>query len=175
MAGAIRQQLSLLLSAYGYNLYDDKNRMRADDVLVRGQAAGALGEAAGRLATLRTEYRRRFIPASTREQPYPPADRLARLGEMARLQERVADLETRIRAMPAPTSDRVWERLRHEETTLAELLAHDYGLIQPCYELRDMAQALTVETWTGEADARLDGIMGRIEEAIRARSTFLRV
>ena len=69
---AVRHQLQLLMTGYGYNLYEDKNRTRADDLLVRGQAAAALSEAANALRALRTEYHRRFIPPLTRESPEPP-------------------------------------------------------------------------------------------------------
>lgn len=175
MSNPVSRDLSLMLSAYGYNLYNDRNRMRADDLLVRQQAAAALADAANALRTLRTDYRRRFIPPPTREQPEPPRDRLDQLSAMTRLQDRLADLETRVRSMAVPPTDKVWERFRREQMLLAELLTHDYNLIAPSRELRDAAQALTADTWSDDSAAALDRLAGQIEQAIRARSTFLQI
>jgi hypothetical protein len=170
---AFRKQLILLLGAYGYNLYDDKNRARADDLLVRSQAAAALGEAANALRELRTEYRRRYVPPPTREQPDPPRDRLDQLGAMARLQDRLSDLETGIRSMAVPTQDRVWERFRREATLLEELLLYDYNLIAPCQEVRDQVLALTADMWRPEAASGLQQSANQIERAMRGRAVFL--
>ncbi|HEX6799834.1 MAG TPA: hypothetical protein VF116_19140 [Ktedonobacterales bacterium] len=171
--GPVRQQLTNLLGAYGYNLYDDKNRMRADDLLVRGQAAAALGEATNALRDLRAAYRRQFIPPPSREQPYPPADRMAQLDAMARLQERAADLETRIRNMAVPPTDRVWARFRDEARLLGDLLLHDYALIAPAMALRDQALALTPDAWSPAAASALNQEAAQLEAGIRARQTFL--
>lgn len=173
--GPVRQQLINLLGAYGYNLYDAKNRMRADDLLVREQAAGAVADAAGALRDLRTAYHHRFIPPASREQPFPPAERTAALTEIARLQRRASDLDTMIRNASVPGSDHVWERFRREQEVLSELLLADYNLIVPARELRDTALALTPETWSVETASSLDRMMSRIESAVRARSTFPRM
>ena len=175
MSNPVSRELSLMLSGYGYNLYNDRNRMRADDLLVRQQAAAALADAANALRTLRTDYRRRFIPPPTREQPEPPRDRLDQLSTMTRLQDRLADLETRVRSMPVPPTDKVWERFRREQTLLAELLTHDYNLIAPSREVHDAAQALTADGWSDDSAAALDRLASQIEQAIRARSMFLQV
>lgn len=172
---AIRAQLSNLLGAYGYNLYADKNRLRADDLLVRQQAAAALGEAVGALRELRTSYHRRFIPPASRDQPFPPPERAAELDAIARLQDRLADLETRVRGMSVPSTDKVWERFRQEQTLLADLLLSDYQLIAPARELRDTALALTPTTWSSEALAGLEAAAARLDAGIRARATFVQL
>lgn len=175
MSNPVSRELTLMLSAYGYNLYNDRNRMRADDLLVRQQAAAALADAANALRTLRTEYRRRFVPPPTREQPEPPRDRLDQLSAITQLQDRLANLEARVRSMSVPPTDKVWERFRHEQTLLAELLTYDYNLIAPCREARDAAQALTADTWSVESAGSLERLASQIEQAIRARATFLQV
>lgn len=171
--GPIRQRMIQLLGAYGYNLYNDKNRSRADDLLVREQAASALSDAANALRGLRTEYRRRFVPPPTRDNPEPPRERLDQLAEITRAQDRLADLETRIRGMPVPPHDRVWERYRKEEALLTELLTYDYNLISPCREAREQAQALTADTWDADAATALNKLADLIERAIRGRASFL--
>jgi hypothetical protein len=169
-----RHLLTNLLTGYGYNLYENKNRTRADDLLVREKAAEMLAEAATAIRSLRTAYNRRFIPPPTRENPDPPADRMAHLRAMARLQERFSDLDTRIRSMAVPTQDRIWEHLRTEKALLNQLLLHDYNLIGPCHDLLAQVQALSPSDWTDEVEATLDRLADQIERAIRSRAEFLR-
>ncbi len=175
MTESVRHSLSLLLNAYGYNLYDQKNRARADDLLVREKTAGALAEAANALGALRIAYRRRFIPPPTREQPEPPPEHLARLQEIAELQQRLADLETRIRSASAPTQDAVWERFRREQTLLNQLLLADYNLIEPAGELRDQILALTPTAWNDETATALVNAIGQIEVTFRQRAALLQL
>lgn len=175
MADPLTSTLKNLLGGYGYNLYDQKNRARADDLLVREKTAEDLALAAGALRSLRTAYHKRFIPPPTRENPSPPPDRLAALREIARLQERLADLETRVRGMVVPTGDRVWERFRGERALLNQLLLHDYNLIAPARELRERAEALGPSDWSDEVAVDLEARIDQIERAVRARGDFLRV
>lgn len=173
MADPIQQTLTNLLTGWGYNLYDKKNRARADDQLVRARSADLLAEGANAVRALRTAYQKRFIPPATRDNPFPPPERLAQLRALADLQERLADLETRIRSMVVPTQDRVWEHFRSERALLNQLLQHDYNLIAPCQELHDAVQALTAAEWGDDAAASVDLTAGRVESAIRARTAFL--
>lgn len=174
MAGPVTGRLRELLSAYGYNLYDQKNRARADDLLVREKVAEALGQAAMGIRALRTSYHRRFVPPPSRENPSPPPERLAALREMAALQERLADLEIGIRSMPVPTQDRVWERFRNEGMLLNQLLLADYNLITPSVELRDRIQALSPSEWE-EAAPNLEGAVDQLTKAVRDRVALLQL
>lgn len=171
----VTHTLTNLLTGYGYNLYDKKNRARADDLLVREKAAEMLGDALTAIRSLRTAFQKRFIPPPSRENPSPPPERLAQLREMAALSTRLEDLATRIRSMPVPTQDRVWERFRSERALLAQLLQHDYNLIAPCQELREAVQGLTPADWNDATTANLESLANRIEQGIRSRTEFLRI
>ena len=173
MTNPIRQQLDLLMNAYGYNLYEKKNRARADDLIVRQTAAGALGSAVNSLRTLRTEYRRRFIPPPTRDNPEPSRARLDDLAEMTRLQDQVSDLETRIRSMAVPVQDRAWEKFRKESQLLNDLLTQDYNLISPCQALREQLRTISVESWDADTVTCVQTAIGQIDDAIRARQNLL--
>ncbi|HET9014049.1 MAG TPA: hypothetical protein VFN57_00520 [Thermomicrobiaceae bacterium] len=173
MGESIRRQLDLLMNAYGYNLYEQKNRARADDLLVRERVASLIGESAGALRNLRTDYRRRFVPPPSREQPTTPAVHLDALAALARLQERLEGLETRVRSMPVPTNDRAWEHFRREHATLMDLLMRDYNLIVPAQQLRDAAQALRADAWNAEAGTELERLADDIARAAQARADFL--
>lgn len=171
----VKHTLTNLLTGYGYNLYESKNRIRADDLLVREKAAEMLADGQNTLRSLRTAFQKRFIPPLTRENPSPPPERMAQLRELANLNGRLEDLATSIRSMAVPTQDRVWEHFRSEKGLLVQLLQQDYNLISPCQELRDAVQGLTPGDWNDDAAAKLDALADRIEHAIHARTEFLRV
>lgn len=173
MTDTIRRQLDLLMNAYGYNLYEKKNRARADDLIVRETAAGALGTAVNSLRNLRTDYRQRYVPPPTRDNPEPPRARLNDLSEMARIQEQVSDLETRIRSMAVPSQDRAWEKFRKEQRLLNELLTQDYNLISPCQDLQEQLRVIRADAWDSETVDKIQEAIGVIDGAIRARQDLL--
>src|SRR5580700_146729 len=116
----IAQQLQLLMSGRGFNFYDDRNKARADDLLVRQRAGGFIGEACAALTALEQQYRSAYIPPSTRENPYPPANAMAKLKEIGQTRNRLSEVETQIRSMPVPTQDKVWWRFRDERVLLEQ-------------------------------------------------------
>ncbi len=169
------QQLHLLLVGYGYNFYDKRNMARADDLLVRQKACGALGSATQTLAALRSDYQRRYVPPSTRENPYPPAEAMARLRGIGALSDRVGRLEERIRGMPVPTQDRVWWRFREEAPLLKRLLEFDLALVQQTQELEQQVSGLTANRWDDEDIAgNLEPLLQHLERTIHERQQFLR-
>jgi hypothetical protein len=175
-ANPLLQQLDLLLTGYGYNFYNAKNAMRADDLLVRQKAAEALGRAAGDLSALQADYQRRYVPPSTREQPFPPAECLERLREIGQAREHMLTLAGDIRGMPVPAQDRTWWRFRSEHALLASLLAYDRALVGQSEELARRVQALTANAWHG---GELAGVlMAQIEQlatVVRERRRLLQV
>jgi hypothetical protein len=94
---------------------------------------------------------------------------------MDTLQTRLLDLATRIRSMPVPTQDRVWEKFRHEKALLSDLVRHDYDLIAPACELRDEVQTITVDGWDEATATTVRRAGDNIERSIRARAEFLRI
>ncbi|MBV9471198.1 MAG: hypothetical protein JO316_26035 [Abitibacteriaceae bacterium] len=167
------QQLNLLLTGYGYNLYNVENRARADDLLVRQQACTWLGQAAAQLAQLATDYSQRYIPTATREQPFPPAANLAQLREIKALGDAVSLLDSRIRGMAVPTQDKVWSKFRQESVTLHRLLTFDYQLIAGAKALHDSLSSLTIDEWTNEQAAALRARLHDLETSARQREAFL--
>ena len=171
--GIAAQKLQVLFSGTGYNFYDDKNQVRADDLLVRQKAASALADAAECLNTLDTEFRHRFVPPATRENPFPPADVMQRVREIGHLRDRIRDLHTRIIGMPAPAQDKVWWRFRRELTLLNELFAFDYGLIEQSQAICEKVRLITPQSWKDGDPADLDQALSQIDQLIRDRWQLL--
>ncbi|HET6383581.1 MAG TPA: hypothetical protein VFJ58_09340 [Armatimonadota bacterium] len=172
-SGFFRQRLHLLMTGYGYNLYDSVNRARADDLLVRQRACASLGDAAGHLREVAGDFTRRFIPPASRDQPFPPADRMEQLRDLDRLREEVEVPGSHIRGMSAPTEDRTWARFRDEATALEHLLGCDYELISQSRGIADRAAALTAETWSLETAAELRSLLATLRAAARDRERYL--
>lgn len=170
------QLFQTALSGFGYDLYDPRNAARANDLLVREKGAALLGTTARTLGLLERRYRERFIPAASREHPYPAPD-------LARCAKRVHDLERRCDALAtalltceSPGSDAIWSRVRDERPTLDALLAADIALVVGIGELPGLVARLDPEAVTAEAPlAELDAMLDRLEGAIDARRRTLAI
>jgi len=172
--GIAAQKLQVLFSGTGYNFYDDKNKMRADDLLVRQKASAALADAAQTLTNLDSDYRRRFVPPATRENPYPPPDVMQNVREIGRLRDRIRDLSSRILALPAPAQDKVWFRFRQETTLLNELFVFDYDLVEQTQQLAEQARLITPESWNqGAGASSLEASLDKLDQLIRDRWQLL--
>lgn len=173
MAEGIHGVLVNLLSAYGYNLYEGKNRARADDLVLREKVAEELAKAAAALRSLRTTYQKRFIPPPSRENPSPPPERLAAIRAIGEIQQRVSDLEAIVRGMAVPTQDRVWEKFRGERALLNQLILHDYNLAAPSVAVRERCQALRPADWSDDVEGSLADLIDQVETAARQRAGLL--
>jgi len=170
----LTQQLNLMLTGYGYNLYNNANRARADDLLVRQHASGLLGEAADLLGRMASDYTAHRLPPSTRDHPFPTAADMAPLNDLQKLRTEVSTLSSRIRGLSVPTQDRVWERFRNEATTLHYLLSSDYQLISSADSVLAAVRGVTAMTWNEESYGRIRAEMDALEAAAREREQFLK-
>jgi hypothetical protein len=127
--GALRQVAINLFYGWGYNFYRKENQLRADDQLVRAKAAELLNEANDVILAAERDYRRRYFKPPSRENPYPNAQAIAGAQSLERLAQDVGALKTYIGTLPVPEGDRMSERYRREEATLAALIACDEQLI----------------------------------------------
>src|SRR5215469_16540238 len=110
--------------------------MRADDLAVRERAAGRILDAKSELATLISRWHERHIPPPTREMPVPPAALMTELRGMRDMENRLGDLETKIRSAPVPDASDFWSRVAGGRLKIQTLLEHDRALIDRCAALR---------------------------------------
>ncbi|HEX7382192.1 MAG TPA: hypothetical protein VF265_08555 [Nevskiaceae bacterium] len=128
-AGAARRLATNLFYGWGYNFYRKENQLRADDLLVRDRVSDLLGEARAHLAELERGYREKHLPPPTRKHPVPDASAIAAAQALHEVQQRIGDLEVRIRNAPVPEMDRVNQRHRNEGDTLRALRDADLDLV----------------------------------------------
>lgn len=170
------QQLQVLLYGTGFNFYNAKNQARADDLLVRQKASALLGEAAQGLTILETEFSRSYVPPSTHEHPFPPAEAMDRLRQIGQLRGKLHGLEAQINGMAVPTQDHVWWRFREETDLLGKLLEHDLSLVQQADTVRQQLGALSASDWNERTDTNdLDALLHALENSLRSRQQLLSV
>ena len=167
------QQLQLLLSGYGYNFYAKTNQERADDQLVRERASYSLGQSITLLAQLRSDYSTRFVPPLTRANPDPPAEAMTQLRTIEQAQQTLSSVESHIRAMPVPTQDRTWWRIRQEHTLLEQLLTFDLSLVRSSEQIYQYVAQLTPERWNSETEGTLRTLTQQLTRIGQEREHFL--
>lgn len=126
--GEIEEIAVNLFYGWGYNFYRAENQVRADDLLVRQKVSWLLGQAREVVQTQLAVYRRTFLPLPTREKPLPDPDALAAAGTLERLSADIGQLESTIRGLPVPETDRMTQRFRDELSTLVTLREQDSRL-----------------------------------------------
>jgi len=124
MADSAGDRLRGLLAA---DVYSDKGRLRADDLLVRERVGRGLGEATARIRDLTRAWRADRVPPSTRERPFPPPEVMEPIRRAERLVRAIDDAAGAVRGLPLLNSDRVWNRVRR--AGLDELLQFDWTLV----------------------------------------------
>lgn len=169
------QQLQLLLTGYGYNFYNNTNKARSDDLLVRERASYYLGQAVSLLAQLRNDYSTRFIPPLTRANPDPPAEAMAQLREIEAVQQAISHIESHIRGMSVPTQDKIWWRFRQEQNLLSQLLNFDLMLVRGSEQLYQYVVQLTPDNWNAVGSGPLRGMAQQLGRLAQDRERFLLV
>ena len=164
----------MLLNGYGYNWYRLDNRMRADDLLIRSRASDHLAKAVARLRDLEGQYRRKYLPPPTREHPDPEPQHLATARRFRTVEERISEIDTRLRGGAVPPDDKIWLRHRNEIDTLQRLGECDAILAASAKELDDYFAGLPEDaiidaTVVGQIDGHLD----RLTKILAQRSETL--
>jgi hypothetical protein len=163
-----------LFYGWGYNFYRLENQLRADDLTVRAKVGWLLGQARGSIETAESAYRRLHLPPPTRERPRPAAEAIAGAQTLERLSHEIGALEGQIRAAPAPETDRMTQRYRHEAPTLQRLLDCDMALAGRAEMLRQMLDGQSGE-WMVDKAEEIRGGMKAIDASLRDRQAALLV
>lgn len=174
MSSDAARRLGHLLGLGPVRLFDSASQVRDHDLLVRAQAAERLSAAATVLRDLASRYRDERIPAATREQPFPPAERMAALRRLEERTQALQELAARVRSAVLPAQDAVWERLRSANLQYELLLEADLGLLEPCQDCAEAARSLGL----GEAEEpdglrTVDGAADAAVRALAARSALM--
>ena len=171
-ATPIEQAAVNLFYGWGYNFYRTENQLRADDLLVRHQVAGLLGEARASIGSAETAYREKHLPPLSREHPRPDAAALKQARLLEALVAQVAAASSRIRSLPTPAKGRIVQRHRAEADTLARLLQADMALTGHAEGLRQMVRSRSPD-WIVEHVQELQVHLAAIDVALASRQAIL--
>lgn len=164
----------MLLNGYGYNWYRLDNQARADDLLVRQKVGYFLSLAGSKLLEAETAYQRKFLPPGTREQPFPPPDKVAAHRRLREFRQAVLATEGVVRSLPVPPTDKIWQRHRLELTTLKRLTDADVGLVGAAKLLADEVEKVGIDQWNEtETTERFNGILGGFKNLVEQRRMLL--
>jgi hypothetical protein len=167
--------VQVMLSGFGYNFHDAKNVARANDQLIRQRANALLAEAAGALGRVEGDFRDAYVPPSTREQPFPPADVMAALKLAEKLRHRVEELASSVLTLEAPGGDKLWARLRSEKELLERLLAVDIGVVVKAHDVLDAAKTINAESVKGRQLAPVEELLAPFEQVLTDRRALFSI
>lgn len=166
----------MLLNGYGYNWYREDNQTRADDLLVRQKAGYFLSKAATRLLEAETGYQRKYLPPPSREQPFPPRDKMAVHQRLRELRQSILAAEGTLRSLPVPPTDKIWQRHRQEVAMLKRLTDADVKLVGAAKLLDDEIEKVSVDQWNESGTTeRLTEVLGQFKNLIEERRKLLSV
>jgi hypothetical protein len=155
----------------GSDVYSEKGRVRSDDLLVRERACHSLSDATAQVKRLSSRWRAERVPASTREQPFPPAEVMEPLRRADRLARAIEDVSTEIRGLPLLSQDKVWDRVR--SARLQELLQFDWTLVA---ETDAVAEVLARAADLAGIDVpALDDHLAQLKTVIADRARFIQI
>jgi len=153
------------------DVYTEKGRLRADDLLVRERVGSGLSAATCRIRDLISIWRLDRLPPSTREQPFPPAEVMEPIRRAERLIRTIDDAASLVKGLPVLNQDKVWDRVR--QIGLEELLQFDWTLVG---ESDELARELDQVTELDQIDlAGVEGRVRKIREIIGERQRYLEI
>ena len=171
-ADPVSQVAINLFYGWGYNFYRVENQLRADDLLVRHQVAGILGEARVAIGRAEAAHRTARLPPLSREHPRPDPAALREVRVLEALVAAVGAVASRIRSLPVPENDRIAQRHRLEADTLARLLHADMALAGHAEMLAQAVRERPPE-WLVANEAAVLGHVAAIEDSLRDRGAIL--
>jgi hypothetical protein len=161
-----------LFYGWGYNFYRVENQLRADDLLLRAKVCWLLGLCRATLEAKQSDFRRKFLPPPSRENPRPPPEVVVKAQALEELSGRVGQLEARVRALPVPESDRMTQRYRRESFTLEQLRRCDAHLVGRVQTLHDMLAGKGQEWILENAELIREGLAS-MQQSLEERQTLL--
>jgi hypothetical protein len=166
MTDSVTDRLRGLLAS---DVYSERGRLRADDLLVRQRVDHALGAAAERLRELSARWRTDRVPPSTRQNPFPPAEVMEPLRRADRMVLALQEAATAVRGLPLLSPDKVWDRVRG--VGLAELAQFDWAMV--CEAERLAAEIAEVHSLDMVASPLVDAHLERLRQVVADRRHYL--
>lgn len=171
------RELQALLN--GFDFYSARERLAADDLLVRQTASDDLDAASGIVRRVRGNWASSPALRVTREHPLPTIEVLEMLRLLEGVEHGIAIQAERIRTATLPETDRTWRYLRSDGTLLELLLEYDLDLVKSARQIRRDAEELySLGSPDGLGRPALQAVqdgLKAVQESFRKRQDSLRV
>lgn len=153
------------------DVYTEKGRLRADDLLVRERVGHGLSIASAGIRQLVSQWRADRVPPSTREQPFPPTAVMEPIRRSERLVRAIEDTSAAVRGLPVLNQDKVWDRVR--AAGLDEIMQFDWTLVGEADALAaDVQRVLALD----ELDiAALEARLRKLREVMNDRQRYIEI
>jgi hypothetical protein len=109
----ITQAVMLAYTGWGYNFYSATNKLRADDLLVRGKISELLSRSAKDINGFAAKLAA-GVPSPTRQDPLPGRDLMPVVVQLRRLAREADALSSRMTSLTTPGRDKIWDRHRDD-------------------------------------------------------------
>lgn len=153
------------------NPYASAAMMRSLDQVIRNQLANSLALAAAQWRQLYQEQSR-ALQTPSRAQGLPDTNALNQLRHLKAQADALSALTAQIHALGAPASDRVYHRLRNNETLLTQLIDMDRQLAENATAFDQILPQLTLTTWS-TLEPTFQSRLELILQGLRGRSHLL--
>jgi nitric oxide reductase activation protein len=98
---------------------------------------------------------------------------MAQIREIEAAKQALSSLESHIRAMPVPTQDRIWSRIRQEQVLLTQLLNFDLIVVRSSEQIYQYVAQLTPESWISRGNSELRQLTQQLIHLAQERERFL--
>lgn len=171
----ITQAVMLAYTGWGYNFYSTANKLRADDLLIRGKISEILSRSAKDISGFAAKLAS-AVPPPTRQDPLPGREVMPVVVELRKLAGDIDALSSRMTSLTTPGRDKIWDRHRKEADTLLRLQGFDLYLGQLAFDLQSLLQDKAASDMKDEAirggvEIKLKGL----QMALRDREDMLRI
>lgn len=153
------------------NPYASADTMRALDQIIRNGLADQVARAAGAWRAI-YQQQSRIVGTPTRDKPFASAEMMAVMREFKQRADALSSLGSRVHALPAPSNDRVFHRIRDNDQLLELLIAMDYQLVGIAEAIEQLAAALTLAN-AKELGVQFSLKVAELENLVRERGGLL--
>jgi hypothetical protein len=171
----ITQAVILAYTGWGYNFYSTTNKLRADDLLIRGEISRLLSRAATDISVAASRLAA-TIPEPTRQEPLPGRDIMPVVMDMRRLATDSDGFSVKLTALSTPGRDRIWDRHRDQNATLTRLQGFDLYLGQVAFDLQTVIAGKEPADFKDAAVRQaVDAKLTELTNALREREDMLQI
>jgi hypothetical protein len=157
-----------LFYGWTYGQYQQRNRLREDDQLVRSEAGHLISASRKSLDAAERAYRREFLPPPSRVKPRPDPQAVEGARSIERIVNALGAIQGDLAIHPIPEADHVYRRFDQGSPSFPLLVQVDYQVIGIAELFRTTVDGKT-GVWLIQNQPLLEEGLAALSDAIRQR------